>query len=216
MIAPNPYYNQVGSILGIQSVDSQNDLDKILALASAAGIQQIDSANDVRSIQSYYDRQNAPPAPSPTAPQFTYNPPSSVVGGQQVIGTDVTALQQALQQQQNQLAQQNLYFQQQTEAFNRQLQTQAEQAQAQQAALQGQLTAATNQANATVPGFAPVAGNTAGAVSSGGLPALPGGRAPDSLMFGGGFMPTAGQAGGLNPFGPGLSGLAGLGSLMIA
>jgi hypothetical protein len=202
MFAPNSYYDQVGLILGLRSVDSENDINQINALARSAGIQDLSSANDVRQIQAYYTQQNAPAAPAPGTPPPppTYNPRQfTTSGGTTVSLGDFSALQRSLQQQQAYVQQQNLFFQEQQQAMQSQL-----------LASQQQSAAALNQAGATVPGAVPTAGMVAGGVTTGGLPSIPGGRAADSLMFGGGFMamPSFGGVAG--------SPLAGLGSLMIA
>jgi hypothetical protein len=50
---------RVASLLGIQNIDSQNDLNQInraLAGSKAAGVNRIDSANDLRMIEDYYSQ----------------------------------------------------------------------------------------------------------------------------------------------------------------
>ena len=59
---------RIAQVLGIRSLDSQNDLDLIRRAKAAAlvlGIQNIDSQNDVRQINAYYAEQDEEPEVSP-------------------------------------------------------------------------------------------------------------------------------------------------------
>jgi len=60
---------RVARLLGIQNIDSQNDLNQInraLEGARAVGIQTLDSSNDLRQIENYYSQQQqAGPTVSP-------------------------------------------------------------------------------------------------------------------------------------------------------
>ena len=50
---------RVARLLGIQNIDSQNDLNQInraVEGARSAGIQSLDSENDLRQIESYYSQ----------------------------------------------------------------------------------------------------------------------------------------------------------------
>jgi len=50
---------RVASLLGINNIDSQNDLNQInraLEGARSAGIQSLDSSNDLRQIENYYSQ----------------------------------------------------------------------------------------------------------------------------------------------------------------
>lgn len=60
---------RIGKLIGIQVLDSQNDLKQINRAqegARLAGINVLDSANDLRQIEEYYAAN--PQAPTPTAP----------------------------------------------------------------------------------------------------------------------------------------------------
>jgi len=53
---------RVASLLGIQNIDSQNDLNQInraVEGARSAGIQSLDSANDLRQIENYYSQNSS-------------------------------------------------------------------------------------------------------------------------------------------------------------
>ena len=60
---------RVATLLGINNIDSQNDLNQInraLAGSKPAGVNRIDSANDLRMIEDYYSQQQqAAPTVSP-------------------------------------------------------------------------------------------------------------------------------------------------------
>ena len=50
---------RVATLLGINNIDSQNDINQInraLSGSKAAGVNRIDSANDLRMIEDYYSQ----------------------------------------------------------------------------------------------------------------------------------------------------------------
>ena len=60
---------RIGKLLGIQVLDSQNDLNQITRAqegAQLAGINVLDSANDLRQIEEYYNANQPAPTPDPT------------------------------------------------------------------------------------------------------------------------------------------------------
>jgi hypothetical protein len=63
----NQYYQAVGNLLGLRSVDSDNDINRIRSVASSAGIGSIDSDSDVRQIQNFLSNQNSSPSPAPSS-----------------------------------------------------------------------------------------------------------------------------------------------------
>ena len=75
---------RVATLLGINNIDSQNDLNQInraLEGARSAGIQSLDSSNDLRQIESYYSQ-------GPSSQDY-FSDPNSELGQQEKYYQDM-------------------------------------------------------------------------------------------------------------------------------
>ena len=75
---------RVATLLGINNIDSQNDINQInraLAGSKAAGVNRIDSANDLRMIEDYYSK-------NPSSQDY-FSDPSSPLGQQEKYYQDM-------------------------------------------------------------------------------------------------------------------------------
>jgi len=71
---------RIGKLIGIQVLDSQNDLNQITKAqegARLAGINVLDSANDLRQIEEYYAANQPAPTPETTPEQVEVEPRNS-------------------------------------------------------------------------------------------------------------------------------------------
>ena len=123
---------RIAQLIGIRSLDSQNDLDQVNRLqqgAAAIGLRNLDSQNDLAKIEQYY-------AENPNAWTPTGRDPNEQPGGQMVDGYQITnpiadyipqsdpfadqmaELQAAYNNQLAQLQSQQSYFNQQLQTAN--------------------------------------------------------------------------------------------------
>lgn len=165
----NKYQKEIGSLLGLKSVNSQNDLDQISKFSKAYGVNNVNSSRDVQQltpqVAGWLSKSQAPAGGAlptaaaqgdagPAAMQDLLMQQSSAVTQQETYFDQLLKQQQLEQQQQgeqlatiqkqyqDQQAAQQLEFAKQQETWNQELLKQQ----------QAQAAAKTNTTNAATPG----------------------------------------------------------------
>ena len=159
---------RIGKLIGIQVLDSQNDLNQINRAqegAKLAGINVLDSANDLRQIEEYY-AANQPAPTQETSPTSTDPVEVEPTGGNSYYEQLLADLQISNQNQASNFQNQMQQMQQQQQAAQEQFRRQAlEQQQrfetAQRTTLSNQARGA-QQTDTRLGGTSKVKGGTAG------------------------------------------------------
>jgi len=121
---------RIAQVLGIKSLDSQNDLDQIQRAQSAAavlGIQNIDSQNDIRQIDAYYADQASTPDPAQEPTPLVETPAPATINYEALLNNLSIQFQDRFDNQQANIDRLRNEAREREEGYQNQLTTMAEQ-----------------------------------------------------------------------------------------